>query len=275
MAPMEELNTAMVNRSIRAIKAELEFLCDASVISPQTLSELLSQIPAQTALHAPISVGAVPSMAPRVGAPQPPSSPMQNLRINEKQQQNNNYYQPSPAPSPAPPPAYGAAPPPSLPPLAQATALYAYAGTDAGDLHLEPNDHITVTEYMNAEWWKGQSSRTRETGIFPRSYVRVIDEKAPQQAMGSNNNNYGNMPLEVSGAGNGTGQAPSKGAEMGKKFGKKVCVFADLVRAVAAVADMCDSLEMLRSSVLVLLWVPILSTPSSRCRNRGVVYISC
>lgn len=89
-----------------------------------------------------------------------------------------------------------------------------------------------------------------------------------------NNNNYGNMPLEVSGTGNGTGQAPSKGAEMGKKFGKKVCLFAGLSRA-AIVADMCDSLEMLRSLVLVPLWVPILSTPSFRCRERGIVYISC
>ncbi|GAB7356695.1 hypothetical protein MBLNU459_g7404t1 [Dothideomycetes sp. NU459] len=215
MAPIEEMHAATINRSIRTIKAELEFLADASVISPQTLSELLSQIPPQTALHAPISVGAVPSMAPRAGAPQPPTSPMQNLSVNEKQ---NSFYQPSPAPSPAPPPAYGA-PPPSLPPLAQATALYTYNGDDAGDLHLEPNDHITVTEYMNAEWWKGRSSRTGHEGIFPRSYVRVLEDKMPPQ---STSNNYGNMPLEVSGAGNGTGNVPGKGQEMGKKFGKKL-----------------------------------------------------
>ncbi|KAG9756304.1 hypothetical protein KCU95_g20394, partial [Aureobasidium melanogenum] len=56
MAPLEEMQIAQLNRSIRTIKAELEYLCDASVITPQQLSSLLSQIPAQTALHAPLSV---------------------------------------------------------------------------------------------------------------------------------------------------------------------------------------------------------------------------
>ena len=68
-------------------------------------------------------------------------------------------------------------------------------GATRGDLALQPNDHITVTEYMNAEWWKGRSSRTGQVGIFPRSYVKV-DEKAPPA---STTNNYGNAPLEVSG----------------------------------------------------------------------------
>lgn len=72
---------------------------------------------------------------------------------------------------------------------------------------------------MNAEWWKGRSSRTGQEGIFPRSYVRVVEDRMAQQ---SASNNYGNMPLEVSGAGNGTGKIPGKGEEMGKKFGKKL-----------------------------------------------------
>ena len=186
-----------------------------SVISPSDLSSLLSQVPPQTSLHAPISVGAVPSATPAAAAPQPPTSPMQNLSVNEKQ---NDFYHPQAAHSPAPPPAY-AAPPSSLPPLAQATALYAYNGTDAGDLSLQPNDHITVTEYMNAEWWKGRCSRTGEEGIFPRSYVRVVEDNVAHQSQ----SNYGNMPLDVSGAGDGSGKVPGKGQEAGKKFGKKVC----------------------------------------------------
>lgn len=119
-----------------------------------------------------------------------------NRATDEKK--DNSYYQP--AATPQPPPAYGAPPGPppqaNYPPLAQATALYPYNSTDAGDLALQPNDHITVTEYMNAEWWKGRSSRTGQEGIFPRSYVKVIEEKAPAS---STTNNYGNMPLEVSG----------------------------------------------------------------------------
>ncbi|PNS20313.1 hypothetical protein CAC42_5763 [Sphaceloma murrayae] len=218
MAPNEEMQTAMVNRSIRAIKAELEFLTDASIITPQTLSSILSQIPPQTALHAPISVGAVPTTSPLPGAPQPPTNVLANTTLSEKAP-----YNPSPAPSPAPPPAYNS-PPPSMPPLCTATALYAYRGEDAGDLDLAPNDQVEVTEYMNAEWWKGRSSRTGQVGIFPRSYVRV-EEKMPQpppQQQQHQGNNYGNMPLATSGMGNGTGAVPSKGEEAGKKFGKKL-----------------------------------------------------
>ncbi|KAF1354976.1 SH3 domain-containing protein [Delphinella strobiligena] len=231
------MHAAMVNRSIRTIKAELEYLCDMSVISPSELSSLLSQIPDQTALHAPISVGAVPSALPLAGAPQPPTSSMQDLSMNNEKQPGT-FYQPSPASTPAPPPAY-ANPPPTQPPLAQATALYAYNGTDPGDLTLQPNDHIFVTEYMNAEWWKGRSSRSGQEGIFPRSYVRVTEEKAPQQAPPTN---YGNMPLEVSGQGDGTGKVPGKGAEMGKKFGKKLGNAAIFGAGATMGADLVNSI---------------------------------
>ncbi|KAF1825741.1 SH3-domain-containing protein [Dissoconium aciculare CBS 342.82] len=223
------MQTAAVNRSIRTIKAELEYLCDASIITPQTLSNLLSQIPPQTALHAPLSVGAVPSNTSAF-APQPPTAALNNLNLQNQQRNNDssnektgNFYgqQQNQTPQP-PPPAYNT-PPPAVnwPALAQATALYAYTSPDAGDLELQPNDQISVTEYLNAEWWKGKNTRTGREGIFPRSYVKVNEEKgaAPVNPHG---NNYGNAPLEVSQVGNGTGEAPNKGSEMGKKFGKKL-----------------------------------------------------
>ena len=108
-----------------------------------------------------------------------------------------------------------------MPPLAHATALYAYAGEDAGDLELQAGDRIAVVEYMNAEWSKGRSVRTGQEGIFPRSYVRVEEEKAQHQFGGgaaATSGGYGNMPLEVSGAGNGEGRVPSKGQEAGKSI---------------------------------------------------------
>lgn len=166
-------------------------------------------MPQQTALHAPISVGAVPTPESQAGTLQPPpTSAMNNMNLHSNgygQQNNshdekrdNSYYQPSPAAAAAPP-AYGAPPGPppqaNYPPLAEATALYPYNSNDAGDLALQPNDHITVTEYMNAEWWKGRSSRTGQVGIFPRSYVKVEEKAVPA----STTNNYGNAPLEVSG----------------------------------------------------------------------------
>lgn len=189
-------------------------------------------MPQQTVLHAPLSVGAIPTPQSQAGTIQPPpTSAMGNMNIQnngfgqaqpQQQQQNsgygqhngyqanrandekrdNSYYQPQAAATPQaqPPPAYNAPPGPppqaNYPPLAHATALYPYNSNDAGDLALQPNDRITVTEYMNAEWWKGRSDRTGQEGIFPRSYVKV-EEKAPPAA--NLGNNYGNEPLAVSG----------------------------------------------------------------------------
>lgn len=201
MANLEEIQQAQVNRSIRTIKAELEYLCDSSTISPSTLSDLLSRIPPQTALHAPLSVGAIPPPTQNARAtsfqqssnPIPAPLNINGNKHNEKQQQESYYASPPPEPQAQqgpPPPAYNAPPPAAnWPPLAQATALFAYSSTDAGDLELQPNDHITVMEYMNAEWWKGKSSRTGQEGIFPRSYVKVNEEKGTTD--------YGNAPLEV------------------------------------------------------------------------------
>lgn len=100
----------------------------------------------------------MPTANSQAGTLQPPVSPMANLNLQNGQnghnnyndeKQGNSYYQPSPSPQP---PSYAPPPQASYPPLAQATALYAYSSTDAGDLELQSNDHITVTEYMNAEW---------------------------------------------------------------------------------------------------------------------------
>lgn len=154
-----------------------------------------------------------------------------NSSYNEKQNYNETYDAPS-----GPPPSYPAYPnpPPTAASLCHATALYAYNPTDAGDLALIPNDRVAVTEYMNAEWWKGNNERTGQEGIFPRSYVRVEEKgekepgalPTPQQAYGApvqpSGTNYGNMPLDVANGQPQQNGAPSKGQEMGKKFGKKL-----------------------------------------------------
>lgn len=101
--------------------------------------------------------------------------------------------------------------------LSVASALYAYTPTDAGDLALQPNDRVQVLEHMNADWWRGRNERTNLEGIFPRSYVNVLDEKALPQP-----SNYGNMPLDVSQSGSGEPGKHGKFEEHGKKFGKKM-----------------------------------------------------
>lgn len=73
----------------------------------------------------------------------PVSTAPSNTTTNEKV----GYYANNPTP---PPPAYASAPPAPAA-LCTATALYAYQPTDAGDLALQANDRVQVTEYMNGK----------------------------------------------------------------------------------------------------------------------------
>ena len=153
---------------------------------------------------------------------------MNGLSVNGNGYPDEKKHQlPPPSPMQQAPPAYSSAPTPPAAVLTYATALYAYKPSDAGDLELAHRDRIAVTEYMNAEWWKGRSDRTGEEGIFPRSYVEI--EKAPTPALPSrqqSSTNYGNMPMDVSqGGGDVKPSDPahkSKFEEGGKKFGKKM-----------------------------------------------------
>ena len=146
---------------------------------------------------------------------------MTNASLNEKQ---GSFYAPTPQAA-LPPPAYVSSPAPSA--LATASALYEYHPSDAGDLAILPNDRVLITEFMNADWAKGRNERTGMEGIFPRSYVAIIDEKGalgrfqpPPPPMQSS---YGNMPVDVSQS--GSSSAPGKESKLnanGKKFGKKM-----------------------------------------------------
>ena len=170
------------------------------------------------------------------------------------------------APNTHPPP-YSAAPAP-LPPrnpqqqpqhheIAHVVALYRYSDPDPRDLTFEAGDHISVTEYCNAEWGNGKNVRTGEEGIFPRNYVRVEphpsplaqppQQQPPQQPSynekqgGSYFGGYAGPPQQgymppppgpsspydgpvppMQMADQPTEHQPGRGAEMGKKFGKKL-----------------------------------------------------
>ncbi|RMZ77781.1 hypothetical protein DV737_g4231, partial [Chaetothyriales sp. CBS 132003] len=51
-----EASIALTNRSLRSIRTELEFLTDTGVITADQLSSILSQLPSQTPLRAPLQV---------------------------------------------------------------------------------------------------------------------------------------------------------------------------------------------------------------------------
>lgn len=226
MVSQPDIVSAMTNRSLRTVRLELEFLADASVISPQQLSSILSQLPRenerQTSVpreSTPVQQPPPPVVAPVQPPPapySPPTNQFANTSLNEKAT-----YQPPPTPhqypSP-PPPAYPQAPPV----LSIASALYAYTPTDPGDLALQPHDRVQVLEHMNADWWRGRNERTNLEGIFPRSYVNVIDEKSVVAHPPPSS--YGNMPLEVSQSGSSVNPEDKKNGkfeEHGKKIGKK------------------------------------------------------
>jgi hypothetical protein len=103
---------------------------------------------------------------------------------------------------------------------------------------------------MNPEWWLGKNVRTGEEGIFPSNYVRREAHPSalaqPQHQQPAGNEYYGSdqkyypgqqqqqpyqpqahdpyagpvPPIQI--AEQPTEGKPGKGAEMGKKFGKKL-----------------------------------------------------
>lgn len=217
-------------RMLTFLNQELEYLTDARILTPTQLSSILALLPAQTPLHAPVSPP-LPTTTPtsnlashlRNTLLSPPAEKKASTPIAEK---SDFYSSPQPTPAPLPPPAYSHTPSA----LASASALYEYMPSDAGDLALLPNDRVTITEFMNADWAKGRNERTAAEGIFPRSYVHILDEKSGKGPMmmgavppAGTASGYGNVPLEVSQTGGGGGAVgESKFNQQGKKFGKKM-----------------------------------------------------
>lgn len=74
--------------------------------------------------------------------------------------------------------------------------------------------------------WRGRNERTGLEGIFPRSYVNVIDEKQRPQPYTYHSSDYGNLPLAIAQpqpeGSSSSGRKYSKLEENGKKFGKKM-----------------------------------------------------
>lgn len=87
---------------------------------------------------------------------------------------------------------------------------------------MQQNDRIQVSEHMNNDWWRGRNERTGLEGIFPRSYVTVLEEKRPPMPTPNGTIDYNNMPLMVASSGSLNQRPPSKLEEHGKKFGKKM-----------------------------------------------------
>ncbi|KAJ7590727.1 SH3-domain-containing protein [Mycena floridula] len=53
-----------------------------------------------------------------------------------------------------------------------AEALYDYNSGDPGDLNLQENQRVLVTERTSGDWWTGEAGG--KTGLFPASYVKLL-----------------------------------------------------------------------------------------------------
>jgi hypothetical protein len=129
-------------------------------------------------------------------------------------------------------------PPPSYTPtalvLSRAEALWAFNGSEAGDLTFSAGDTIEIVEKIKDDWWRGRVLGSTEIGLFPSSYVKetqVLSKGGPglpprkDQAYGYGAG--GNMMTDVSHAGPSGGeyQTEEKKSALGKngeKFGKKL-----------------------------------------------------
>ncbi|KAF3932069.1 Endophilin-A2 [Dactylellina cionopaga] len=220
---MVDFQSAMAARSLRTVKAELEFLSDCGHITSAQLSTILSNLPlADLGLSATTSAMSNTTITnPRVKTPEPTAPVASHYTAPPPATYNSNNEKANPVETPA----YQAAPPAYQhpPTLSVVTALYDYAASDAGDLALKAGETINVTEYVNADWWRGVNVANNQTGIFPKSYVAPAAVKNEKDGYG-----YGNVPLQVANSGSGPSHGegepgqPSKFQEHGKKFGKKL-----------------------------------------------------
>lgn len=152
--------TALANRSIRTIRAELEYLADTAVISPSALGQILSLLPAESTTRCPPTPAAGPapkSTTPAVSYPTFSPPPQQ------QQQQQLLPVAPSAPPSYTPTPLV----------LSLAEAQWAFSGTEHGDLSFDAGAKLEILEKVKEDWWKGRVAGGDGTvGLFPSAYVR-------------------------------------------------------------------------------------------------------
>jgi hypothetical protein len=109
--------------------------------------------------------------------------------------------------------------------LSRAEAVWAFNGSEAGDLTFAANDVIEVVEKVKDDWW-----RSSEIGLFPSSYVKETSILAgrggpplPGRKEGGGYGPGGNMMTDVAhGGGSSEGEKQSALGKNGEKFGKKL-----------------------------------------------------
>ncbi|KAJ8097746.1 SH3 domain-containing protein [Lipomyces tetrasporus] len=154
---MSDMNAALVNRSLSSIRNELETLKAVGVITPQLFDHISESLPK--------------SYSPGM----PPCDLKSTNGIMNDRDFEKTHTPPQTAQQAPPPPQYSPGPQEQL----LAEAIYDYRPTDASDLALYRGAQIIILEKINPDWWRGRDKASNTEGIFPSSYVRVVDAFSP------------------------------------------------------------------------------------------------
>jgi hypothetical protein len=215
------------------------------MISEDIYATITDALPSETSLNGTARRNVAPSTP--TPDPNPLSAAINNMRLNNNSNEPPSYNASTNGPSALP----GRTPSqPERPEVGRATSLYPYEGAPE-DCSFGVGETLVIYEYMNNEWCYGKNLSTGRQGLFPSNYVQ-IKPTAPTPnpntygAYGNEKQNvYGGYPGQYQqqpqgppppGPSNPYNSAvppmqiadqpvegkPGKGAEMGKKFGKKL-----------------------------------------------------
>ncbi|KAF8427012.1 hypothetical protein EV426DRAFT_707237 [Tirmania nivea] len=238
MSNSELAQTAVRNRSIRAILMELEFLAEARIITLDDYKRITALLP-DTKVYS----GAAFTITPQPAPPQttetlktakaPASQVTSQIAAtfsstSEKKQTHLE--------TAAPPPSYASVNEPTVPFLARALHDFGnHAGYQPGDLIFLKGTLIRVHKKESLDWWYGQVLDEQhqpigEMGLFPKTYVKVdytekvVDSKPSLPIRNMGENMMANIAHD-SGSGSAVPQeekGKGKLEENGTKFGKKL-----------------------------------------------------
>lgn len=139
--------------------------------------------------------------------------------------------------------------------LSLAEALWAFPGTEPGDLSFQAGDRLEVLEKVKDDWWKGRIAGREPTGLFPSSYVRetqILREKPglpslpPRAGYGPGGNPMTDVAHGTSVFESQQQEEATKKPLLGKngeKFGKKLgnaAIFGAVSRVLRICVCVCE-----------------------------------
>lgn len=237
MSNSELAQTAVRNRSIRAILTELEFLAEARIITYDDYKKITALLP-DTKIYsgAAFTVTTQPTPPLTTETPKTVKAPVSQVASQIAATFSPASEKQTHVETSAPPPSYASVNEATVPFLARALHDFGnHAGYQPGDLLFSKGTLIRVHKKESHDWWYGQVLDEQhqplgEMGLFPKTYVKVeynekvVDSKPPLPMRKTGDNMMTNIAHD-SGSGVVAPQeekGKNKLEENGTKFGKKL-----------------------------------------------------